>query len=304
MSKLNVEDFKNLNVSPFAKKVDEVDSLEFLSELEQIEKAGKNRVGVLEAINIRQGILYDLAKPAEGVTDSENPKEEIDVEGAVDGTTTSIEATGNGVPSPPVGDGLLSEGPIGTPGTPGPKGLEYKPEDEVLQKGDEQEEEYAGNKTQEDILIEMDAENRSEQKIKNIRLELDRILQFSEGHFRINEDVNDKIFKAKAWLGKLLHFEGVESPYEVGKIENATKIPATAEKNEGTDFVIARQKFGLKNVLDAVQELRTDLEESAEAVGKMYFDTTKSQICADQAWININEAKFELGKQLSKLRIK
>lgn len=330
MSKLTAKDFKNLTVSAYAEKLTQVDSLELLSELEQWEIQDKDRVGVKDAINQKQGELYDLAKPspnlpdadadspgevvtgpgnpedlsgdeqqdiivgenAEGVTDAEVTEEKIDLSGDEqhDSSGEKGEEVEEGVPSPPVGDGLLSEGPTGESGTPGPKGVQYKTEEEVLQKKDEEEEEE-----------ETEVEDKIA-KIRRLRLRLDRILQFSEGHFRIDEDVNDKLFKAKAWLGLLLGFEGTKNPYEVGKIENTTQIPPTAEKNEGTEFVIARQKFGLKNVLDAVLELRQDLSEISSDLNSIVVDGREASVCRTQAWVNVCEAKFELGRQLSKLR--
>lgn len=300
MSKLKAEDFKDLNVGPFAKKLNEVTDLEFLSELEQNEKIGKNRVTVIEAINIRQGVVLDLATPAKGEDGVEVTNEEIDLsdDEQHDSSGEKGDEGENGIPAPPIGDGMLSEkpiteGPTGTPGTPGPKGIQYESEEEVLQKEDEVEKD--GGALREESNVE---------KIRRVRLELDRILQYSEGHFRIDEGVNKSIFRSKAWLGKMLHFEGADNPYEVGKIKDAKEIPATAEKNEGTEFTIARRNFGMKNVLDAIQELRGDMHQVSEDIKGISTVNDESNACCVQAWVNICEAKFELGAQLSKMRIK
>lgn len=269
MSKLKAEDFKDLNVGPFAKKLNEVTDLEFLSELEQNEKIGKNRVTVIEAINIRQGVVLDLATPAKGEDGVEETKEDIDL--SDDEQKETVE-TGPGIVYGKV---------------------EYKGEEEVLQKEDEVEKD--GGALREESNVE---------KIRRVRLELDRILQYSEGHFRIDEGVNKSIFKSKAWLGKMLHCEGADNPYEVGKIKDAKEIPATAEKNEGTEFTIARRNFGMKNVLDAIQELRGDMDQVSEDIKGISTVNDESNACCVQAWVNICEAKFELGAQLSKMRIK
>jgi hypothetical protein len=266
MSKLTVEDFKNLNVAPFAEKVAEVTDLEFLTELEKQEKEGKNRVGVIDAINTRQGELYE--KQAD-------------------------------VPAPP---------------------KEYETEEEVLEKEDEveglgtKEEDVAEADASANASIEVEAKAEGEdkadlegedaiEKIKQIRLELDRIVQFSEGHFRVRAETHELVLKSKSWLGKLLHFEGAKSPYNVD-VKTARDIPAIAERNEGREFDIARRAFGQKDVLPAILELREDLDKVAEEVASIQVTNGQASICVSQAWAYLIEAKFSLGMQLSELRIK
>ena len=285
MSELKVEDFKDLNVSPFAEKVSKIEDLSFLDKLEVYEKETKDRVGVLDAINQRQGELYEANVGAELVKEDRSDFPANVVVG--DMGVTGFQGEGVvGATMEGVEDGGLvytGDGPVGD--------LDYQTEKEKLQTEDDKEEEYT-------------KEESKTEKIKILRLELDLILQYAQGHFRVHENVDAPIFKAKAWLGKFLSFEGDrKNPYDVGKVETASAIPATAEKHDGTEFVIARRDFGNKNVLDAIQELRTKLDRTAEGLQDVEGESRLAKICLTQAWVNVCEAKFELGQQLSKLRI-
>lgn len=144
--------------------------------------------------------------------------------------------------------------------------------------------------------------------IKEARLDLDRIYGYAQSHLSVGPNCESPLFKAKSWLGKMLGAVGEDNPYHVeGGIKNPKDIPATTEKNDSTDFIIKCRRFSDKNSIPAIEELRKDLDVIAEKVDRDFeidFDgyTRKAHICRTQAWINICEAKFELGRDLSSLR--
>jgi hypothetical protein len=188
------------------------------------------------------------------------------------------------------------------PAPPSPSPEPVKDEDSDAGKTDNQklkstEEEKADTKKQ---LIK---------KVRDARYNLDKNLELIKGHLRIDNTPERSLFLSKSWLGKFLGFVGTKNPYDVkGGVKDETQIPPTAEKFEGTDAKILVLKFGNKDSLAAVLELREDIQDIIDFIEGIDINSLEVEnprelaICRTQAWVNSCEARFYLGEILSSLR--
>lgn len=86
---MTVKDFEGLSIPKLTKKLQEVESVEFLSELEAWEKANEDRTGAKKAINERQGVLIDKQQVVRNESKIENS--ELGAEGSGE---VSVEGNG------------------------------------------------------------------------------------------------------------------------------------------------------------------------------------------------------------------
>jgi hypothetical protein len=251
MSKLSVEDFKDLTVKEIQVKLKEAKSIDFLQSLSVAEQAEGDRKTVYAAISDRM--------------------EEI-----------SEEEMSN----------LKAE----------------EPESKNKQLTDSDDESEYKAKSPEEAL------NREKfiEEVKEKRLALDRIFEFSKVHDRVDTSPDDSIFLAKAWLGKMLAALSVESPYkkdEKKEIQSRADIPKTAEKDESTHFAAVCHRFKLLDTFKAAIELRADLQkvidwiDTVDMKGFTAENPRLAAIARTQAYIHACEAKYFLGVILSNQQV-
>jgi len=163
-------------------------------------------------------------------------------------------------------------------------------------------------KAEKDAIAKQQAEalERAIAITKKWRLKIDEVMQFQESHQALNSEpqVQDVLFKGKAWMGVMLHELGTTNPYKTEKpLKEAKDIPPTAEKNDGTDFHIKRRLFTLKNSVEALDQLMKDLDDVIDPMERVHADVSREfSIARTQAVINLREAKFYLGRTLSSKR--
>ena len=147
-------------------------------------------------------------------------------------------------------------------------------------------------------------------KIRNLRLHIDGINQYSKVKTLSAYTREDSLFKAKCWLGKLLAELGTDSPYkDESKIKTIKDIPATAEDvKTKSNFNKKFFDFGNLSTLDAVLMLRSstadaiiDLDSIDMPVGSLK-NPYKASVAKAQTYIHLCEAKFELGFILSQIK--
>lgn len=299
--KLKLEDFDGLTIKQLTSKIKKVTDLSFLSELEEREKKGENRIGALSAINERQGILVDQEK-------AENPITENDT---IDPTKGMFEPETSDSASKEAATIASDEQPEGPEGNNGPddSGLGDGTPGEDFGKGglgdievNDTEEETGEKETNPfDVVIH---------KVREQRFELDRIKELGMHHRSVGEDFEDEIFLAKGWLGKLLGVLGAENPYKVdGGVKAINQIPPTAEVDNSLEFHQFRNAFSNKNGLDALQALRDRLQDVLDDIKNLNYDDLdlkdaygEVSVCKTNAWTYGTNAKFFLGADLQKLR--
>ena len=182
--------------------------------------------------------------------------------------------------------------------------------EENTEEQEEQEEQMLQTKEEEAPIIE---EHPAITHIKEGRLALDEAYQKASAVFGSEGLLSERIFLAKCWLGNLLGLLGTDNPYK--KADLPTKIPPTQQV---FDDPIAIKQFKMLNLLDATNVLRDMLEGIAETtIGlseqKDVVELWESEertvlwnkmfdVAIKSAYEKIREAKYELGKQLSKQR--
>tara|TARA_R110000851_G_scaffold172873_1_gene319173 strand:+ start:182 stop:907 length:726 start_codon:yes stop_codon:yes gene_type:complete len=143
--------------------------------------------------------------------------------------------------------------------------------------------------------------------VKSTRLDIDELLQLVKLTFGPKSSISESVFKSKAWLGQFLGQLGDDNPYAVeGEIENKKQIPATDEVSDNVQLL---QKFGLENKLEKVLILRSrsqDCIDLIEAIKGFTPEDVKdmrlASIAKTHAYVNISEARFQLGNELAIIR--
>ena len=258
----------DLNLDELKVAVDQIESLESLSTLMDQEETGQDRIGAYQIFEDRKQVLNNSTE-VEPDPSSENTPEAQGIQDLINSVDTS-------------------EGPVK------PTQEQVDAEDEIKAKKD------AIAKQQDEAL------DRAITITKKWRLKIDELMQFQESHMALNVDqqVQDTLFKGKAWMGIMLHELGTTNPYKTEKpLTEAKDIPPTAEKNDGTDFHIKRRQFTLKNNVEALVQLRTDLEDVIDPMERVQADVSREfSIARTQAVINLREAKFYFGRTLASKR--
>lgn len=158
-------------------------------------------------------------------------------------------------------------------------------------------------------VLEMSEDEKAAAEVKGVRLKIDENIQYVESVLGKKSRVYNRLFSSKAWLGKLLEQLGTENPYKTEKpLNNPKNIPPTADVSEGLGKVI--YDFKLKNEVEQIVSLREMLQESVDAIeslGTAYEfikDKRLASIAKTQSYVNMCEARFELGYELSLIRDK
>lgn len=146
-------------------------------------------------------------------------------------------------------------------------------------------------------------------KIKDIRVNIDRVYHLANKEFLTDSEIVSKIFTAKAWLGKLLASLKAENPYaNENRIKTRQDIPATADTYVVKDYQSEVFQFNLQNAIQKIIILRKELDGLIDLVQDIEFtkeivdDIRLASICKTQSYVSLSEAKFFLGKELSKLK--
>lgn len=150
-------------------------------------------------------------------------------------------------------------------------------------------------------------------KIKSIRktrVKIDKFSKLLEGGFATNESLLSEVFFGKAWLGKLLSEFSSENPYaNEASIKSRKDIPATADEYTVDNYYSEIYQFNLKNNEFKIIELRKMLQKLIDNINGISFtneevqDMRLASIAKTNSYTHLVQAKFILGKELSKLRI-
>lgn len=167
-----------------------------------------------------------------------------------------------------------------------------------------------GPETQEiQTAIELTEEEKAVAEVKGVRIGIDETLQVADALFGNKSNVYDKIFIGKAWLGKLLAELNNKNPYTTEKpVTNASEIPPTADVANNMSSVIRYMR--LKNQVEQIVSLREALDKDISGIESLRTDLEfikdkrLAAIAKTQSYVNICEAKFELGNQLALIRDK
>lgn len=157
--------------------------------------------------------------------------------------------------------------------------------------------------------IELTEEEKAVAEVKGVRIGIDETLQVADALFGNKSNVYDKIFIGKAWLGKLLAELNNKNPYTTEKpVANASEIPPTADVANNMSSVIRYMR--LKNQIEQIVSLREALDKDISGIESLRTDLEfikdkrLAAIAKTQSYVNICEAKFELGNQLALIRDK
>lgn len=333
--KTAAKDFQGLNVRKYGEKLEEVKDIKLLDFLKEVESnAEKPRTTVLDAIDAQRA---KVAEDASGPKGEEGPHGEP--QDSNDANMSEEKGTpGEDYPDGPKGEIPESpEGPKGETGGPGDPGVNLeeiqdenlKPfEEEVakindiekleelyeIEKRDDHRKgafEILGKRLEELRGYDSDQDKQvisyDLDHVRKHRLQLDRLGTKIAKHLKIDDDleIGKKVFMAKCWLGKMLGELGSDNPYAgEDKIKSEKDIPPTADADNSVDMTIKARDFSLKGKLDAVIELREELEDIATSVEKIYLQNVsrEANIARTNSWGYIREAKFLLGQELSNMR--
>lgn len=281
MGTLTPQDFEGLTVPQYKEKLSQVSDLVLLKTLEAIEGGQEApRKGVLSAINERQGeLIGDQPEVIDASTEEGFQRlhevlesgDELEIKETHLNPEEIVKIFEDASATTSVDTQVL-----------------------LTEEVEEVEEVDEADVSSEDVA-------EVESLVKTLRLEVDEILQSCESHVGIDASPEEALFLAKCWLGKLLTNIS-ENPYDV-EVKTVKDIPATAERNEGVDFQVRMRQFGNKNTLPAVLELRERLEVVAKELESLEINLGREfAICRANAWTKVREAKFQLGKTLSRLK--
>lgn len=319
---MTTKDFEGLNATDFIAKVADVTSLQFLSQIFTLESnQEKPRKTVLAAIETKRLELIEVQNNEAGSTTEDKGTTPVD-------NNTQTPPAPRDLPTP-TDTNETPAVPIESKNNLEDIQDEYLPEfaDEVakidsrdaleeLRKIEFRDDHRKGafaiiDARLEELNTEQGNGESSEEgksnddmilEIKDYRKKLDKLSKMAKKHFRVSDDVTEKTFYAKAWLGKLLAEFGAANPYK--KATNLREIPKTADVYEERENYAELNQFGLLDVLVAVNQLRDDYEEVAEWLkGIETFDVSReASIARTNAYNYTCEAKFELGRVLSEIR--
>lgn len=186
-----------------------------------------------------------------------------------------------------------------TPQVPGPE-LENMDKGEEPIKEDNGEESSQDTTAEEPLILPKD-------RVLDLRLILDKGLQFSEHTSGKKSLLYMSLFKSKAWLGKVLGEFGEANPYITEKpITAAVEIPKTADVFYDPKAIY---DFNLKSELERVLKLRDIIGDSIKLLDLIKLqnvdevkDVRKYSIAMTQSYVHMCEARFELGFKLSQIR--
>lgn len=185
----------------------------------------------------------------------------------------------------------------------------------------EEKSEMADNKLNEngsDTFFEnpnhVDGENKEDlsptvESYKIARLDLDMLLQYINHTFGERSDSYKSVFMAKSWLGKTLGHLDCVNPYLTKEpIKSASDIPPTADVFNNPKKIY---NFILLSNLDKVLLLRKILGDIIEFIHSISLTEKETNAIKDQrlffisltnSYVNMCEARFELGYRLSKIK--
>lgn len=143
--------------------------------------------------------------------------------------------------------------------------------------------------------------------IKEQRVKLDLVLRLQEVPSLDAFDKSDRVFLAKAWLGKLLAALGTKNPYAgEEKLKSEKEIVPT--QDVAVDFDKEFYQFKLLSTLEATVKLRKMIGEVISAIDKVPSmevgceDPLHAQFCHNQFEVNASEARFFLGDVLAQIK--
>lgn len=164
-------------------------------------------------------------------------------------------------------------------------------------------------------------------EIRNLRIKIDGLAQLARGlkpikaktiemHFN-SQEINDTVqslYLAKAWLGKSLKVLDVPTPYKNdGKRKEVSDIEPTADEDKGMNSLVGYNhlvfvyQWKKKNHIEKVDWLRQEIDKLDELLMTMNYNgefkaTDFFFLCYNNARTYLNEARFHLGFELSRLR--
>lgn len=166
-------------------------------------------------------------------------------------------------------------------------------------------------KTSQEKESETKREETTLELIKRIRLKLDKSLQYTAITLGNRSDVYKSVFKAKAWMGKLLGELGNTNPYITkDPIKNASEIPPTVDVFSDNKKI---RNHELRNHLEQVLHLRDLIGDCIDMINIITFteeeyenlkDQRLAKIAITNSYSKACEARFELGYELSVIREK
>lgn len=156
---------------------------------------------------------------------------------------------------------------------------------------------------------ESNLQEESIKEVVSLRVLIDESMQFVEASLGKRNDASKSIFKSKAWLGKLLEELGSGNPYATAKpVSKSIDIPPTADVAQGLAKLV--YDFKLKNDVEQIVFLRAMLESNIKKLNLLktdmdfVIDKRLAAIAKTQSYVNLCEARFELGRELGILRDK
>ena len=173
--------------------------------------------------------------------------------------------------------------------------LQY-PEDTKAEGADCQQ---SGCNKEEPSLEQIQHHNEGVAFMKNFRqlLDMDSKLMFIH-----TPSGSAEVLRAKHWCGKIIFTKG-----EIYRVATEVKdIPKATDTIPEEAFIKEDNRLRLLNPLDVINHFRDSIGnmlKSFEAYGESYGPNTRAEAIAfTQVYIKLNEARFEMGEELNRMR--